>query len=110
MQILEIVSIILTSVIGIVLTGLARQFTLFVKEQRRVNEANEMANRSVQRDVIFRYFRIIVEQQQPVTPEEYEHISRCYKAYAANGGNDTGTLMWEKIQENVKLDTGRKEL
>ena len=110
MQLLEIVSIVLTAIIGIVVTGLAKQLTSFIKEQRKVNEANAMANRSVQRDVIFRYFRIIVEQQQPVTPEEYEHISRCYNAYAANGGNDTGTLMWHKIQENVKLDTGRKEL
>ena len=107
MQILEIVSIILTSIIGIVLTGLAKQFTMFVKEQRKVNEANELANRSMQRDVIFRYFRIVVEQGQAVTPEEYEHIARCYKAYSANGGNDTGTLMWNKIQEHVTIDTGR---
>lgn len=109
MQVLEIVSIVLTTVIGIVVTGLAKQFTQFVKEQRKANEANAMANRSMQRDVLFRYFRIIVEQQQAVTPEEFDHLSRCYKAYAANGGNDTGTIMWQKIQENVKLDTGRNQ-
>lgn len=105
MQTLEIVSIILTAVIGIVVTGLAKQLTSFIKEQRSVNEANAMANRSLQRDVIYRYFRIVVEQGDPITPEEFDHVSRCYKAYAANGGNDTGTLMWRKIQEHVKLIT-----
>ena len=107
MESLEILSLILTSVIGLVVAGLYGQFIKFIKEQHNVNKANMLASRSMQRDVLFRYFRIVVEQGVSITPDEFNHIERCYTAYHENGGNGSGTLMWEKIKEHVKIDTGR---
>lgn len=107
MQIMEIVSLILSTVIGLAVTAIYRHLAAFIKDQHEVNEANRLANRSMQRDVLFRYYKIIVEQGTPVTPEEFSHIEQCYSAYHENGGNGTGTLMWEKIHECVRIDTGR---
>lgn len=61
--------------------------------------------RSQQRAEIVRYFRIVVENGDPITMEEMEHLDACYNAYHANGGNGTGTLMYEKIKEHVHLVT-----
>lgn len=77
----------------------------FIKEQRKANEANKLFIRSMQRAEIVRYFRIIVEQGNPITPTEMEHIDSCYEAYHENGGNGTGTLMYNRIKEYVKLMT-----
>ena len=90
------------------LLGLVAMFRRFAREQRAVNAANEKANRSMQRDVLYRYFAKVVERGESVTPDEYAHIEQCYGAYHANGGNGAGTLMWEKIRENVRIDTGRE--
>jgi hypothetical protein len=111
---LEVLNIIVTTVVGGIASATMGCLFHFVKlqkeanrEQKKVNKANALANRSMQRDVLFRYFRIIVEQGHSVTPEEYDHISKCYEAYHANDGNGTGTVMWKKIQENVRIGTGR---
>lgn len=105
----DIVAVALTSLVGVAVAAMWAQMGRFFKEQRAVNAANAIANRSLQRDVIFRYFRIIVEQGVAVTPAEYEHVKSCYDAYHANGGNGTCTLMMRKIDEHVKLVTGIKE-
>lgn len=109
MESLEIVSLVLTTVVGLAVGGLYKLMTNFIKEQHKVNKANMLASRSMQRDVLFRYFRIVVEQGVSITPEEFNHIERCYTAYHENGGNGSGTLMWERIKENVKIDTGRNQ-
>jgi len=56
-------------------------------------------------DIAVRYFRIVVEQGNPITPTEMEHIDSCYESYHENGGNGTGTIMYEKIKEYLRLIT-----
>lgn len=104
---LDLISLIVSALVGIVVGDMYRRLVKFTAEQRKVNAANAMANRSVQRDVLYRYFRIVVEQGQSITPEELEHINRCYTAYHENGGNGTGTTMYERIKEHARINTGR---
>lgn len=76
------------------------------KEQREESErlASEF-RRSMQRAEIIRFFRIVVEQGKPITTEELSHLESCYESYHNDGGNGTGTVMYNKIQEHVKLVT-----
>mgnify|MGYP006988849442 CR=1 FL=1 len=104
---LQLVTLALTAAIGFVVTGTLTYLVHFAKEQRKVNEANALANRSMQRDVLFRYFNKVVERGEHLTPEEYEHVTRCAEAYFANDGNGVGKVMWKRIKENVVIDTGR---
>lgn len=107
MGVLEIAQVALTAVLTGAVGWLGRTLLAFMREQREANRANAMANRSMQRDVIYRYFRTVVEEGKHVTPEEFAHVEECYSAYHANGGNGAGTLMFEKIRENAVIDTGR---
>ena len=107
MGVLEVASLVLTTVIGLVVGNLYKRFVDFVGEQREVNRANELAYRSIERDVLYRYFHYVVERGEGITPEEFEHVKRCYEAYHANGGNGAGTLMFERIVEYAKIETGR---
>lgn len=104
---LDVIAIVLTTFIGLVVTGMYKQMREFFMEQREVNKANVLAQRSMQRDVIYRYFHKAVELGQPLTPEEFKHVNDCANAYNANGGNGTGTVMWEKIREHATIETGR---
>lgn len=103
----DILSLLLTGIVGFVTTGTLSYLVRFAKEQRRVNEANALANRSMQRDVLYRYFAKVVERGEHVTPEEYSHLEDCWEAYEASGGNGAGTVMFEKIRQSVVIDTGR---
>ena len=105
--IIDIIALVISTAVGLIVGSMYKSMKDFFGEQREVNKANALANRSMQRDVLFRYFRIVVEQGNPITPEEYEHIERCYTAYHKNGGNGTGTLMFEKIKQHAIIDTGR---
>ena len=87
------------------LLGMWRMIRHFVKDQKEVNETQRAFIRSVQRSEIVRYFRIVVEQGNPITIEEMEHLDACYDAYHANGGNGPGTLLYEKIKQHVHLVT-----
>ena len=106
---MEIVLSIAASVIaGIVLAALLwilRVLRSFIKEQREQNEAQRQFMRSQQRAEIVRYFRIVVESGDPITIEEMEHLDAGYNAYHSNGGNGTGTLMYERIKEHAHLVT-----
>ena len=104
---LDVIAIVLTTLIGLAVGGMYKQLVSFIKEQRTVNHANVLAQRSMQRDVIYRYFHKAVEQGQALTPEEYKHVSDCANAYEANGGNGTGSVMMERIREHAKITTGR---
>ena len=106
---LEVVSIVLNAIIGAIVAGLFASFRGFVREQREVNKANAQAQRSMQRDVIYRYFHKAVELRQPLTPEEFKHVNDCANAYKANGGNGTGTVMWDRIREYATIETGRND-
>ena len=105
---MSIIADVLTCIIGALLLAQSRQLRAFRKEQREVNKSNALANRSLQRDVLYRYFHYVIERGEQITPEELEHVTRCYEAYHANGGNGAGTLMYERIMRHVKLDTGRE--
>ena len=106
---IEQLNVLITSVIGLITSGTAAYLAKFVHEQREVNKANAQAQRSMQRDVIYRYFHKAVELRQPLTPEEYKHVNDCANAYRANGGNGTGTVMWERIREHAIIETGRTD-
>lgn len=87
------------------IAALTRTLNGFVREQRAVNEANRQANRSMQREVIYRMFREHVERGEPMAPHEMDHLDEVYRAYHSNGGNGTATVMYERIREFGKIST-----
>ena len=103
----DVINLIVTAVVGCVASGTLAYLTKFVREQKVVNIANAEANRSMQRDVLYRYFHKAVELREPLTPEEYKHVNDCAEAYRLNGGNGAGTVMWDRIREYAVIDTGR---
>ena len=99
-------------VTSILTAGMLSMFAMiwrFIKEQREVNEANRRFIRSMQRAEIIRYFRIVVEQGQPITSEEMDHLHDCYNAYHDSGGNGSGTFMYKKIIAHARLVTTAKD-
>lgn len=107
MGVLEVIEIVLTAIIGAVVSWTASSLVKFRAAQEEANKANALANRSMQRDVLYRYFHIVVEEGKHITPEEFSHVSDCYDAYHANGGNGAGTLMYKRIADHAVLDSGR---
>ena len=103
--ILGILASILSAVIVVVLRNLSKTLSNFINEQREQNKLDNEFRRSMQRAEINRYFRIVVEQGNPVSPEELTHLENCYKAYHKNGGNGVGTIMYQRICEYAKLVT-----
>ena len=103
------INLIITTIVGFVVSGTLTYLVKFVREQKQVNHANALANRSMQRDVLYRYFHKVVELGEPLTPEEYKHVNDCWNAYHASGNNGSGDLMWDKIREYAQIETGRKE-
>lgn len=65
---LDILTLVVTTAIGFVTTGTLTYLVHFVGEQRRVNAANALANRSMQRDVLYRYFAKVVERGSTSRP------------------------------------------
>lgn len=100
---------IVTSVLTAGMVSMFAMIWRFVKEQREVNEANRQFIRSMQRAEIIRYFRIVVEQDNPITSEEMDHLHDCYNAYHNTGGNGSGTFMYQKIIAHARLITTVKE-
>ena len=106
---IEVINLFVTTAVGFVASGTCAALVRFAREQREVNRRNALAQRSMQRDVIYRYFHKAVELGQALTPEEYKHVNDCASAYQANGGNGTGTVMWERIREHARIETGRTD-
>ena len=107
----HVLSIASSIVSGVTLAGLLfiiRMLRHFISEQRSVNARNKAFERSMQRAEINRYFRIVVEQGNPVSPEELAHLEASYNAYTAAGGNGTGKLMYERILEHAHIVTTLK--
>lgn len=100
---------------GLLLAGIIGLFKLmhsFMTEQRKANEEQRKANErnkefehSMERAEISRIYRNVVERNEPITVEELDHVSKCYKAYHGDGANGSGTVMFNKIIENVELVT-----
>jgi len=103
--ILGIVASVSGAIIVFFLTKLSNKLGKFMEEQREQNAKNNEFYRSMQRAEINRYFRIVVEQNKPISPEELAHLEKCYEAYHANGGNGVGTIMYQRICEYAKLVT-----
>lgn len=99
-----------TTVLAAAMIGMWAMLRAFVKEQREANEANRMANRSMQREVIYRMFREHVERGEPMAPHELDHLEDVYGAYHANGGNGTATVMYDRIREFGRISTEVKEV
>ena len=107
--ILGIVASVLSALVIVILRKLSKNLSEFITEQRAQNKRNNEFQRSMQRAEINRYFRIVVEQGNPISPEELTHLQSCYQAYHGNGGNGVGTIMYERICEHAKLVTQVKE-
>lgn len=106
MNVIEtVVNVVLAAMIGALWSYLAK----FVREQREANKRNSESIRSMQRAELTRYFRMVVEEHKPVSVEEMEHLEACYGAYHANGGNGTGTLMYERIKKCAVIVTKVEE-
>lgn len=101
----DVLTTALTAFIGIMVSGMWAYLVQFVNKQKKVNEANKVFMRSMQRAQITHAFQRHVEDGHPITIEEMEHLDACYRAYHEHGGNGTGTLMWERIHEHAKLVT-----
>ena len=48
----------------------------------------------------------LVEQGNPITVEEMQHLESCYNAYHADGNNGVGTILYEKIRDHAIIKTG----
>ena len=103
--ILGVLATVLSGVLLAAVTWLVKTLNSFIKEQRAENENNNKFIRSMQRAEIIRYFRIVVEQGNPITPEELGHLTECYETYHDNGGNGSGTVMFNKILDHVHIVT-----
>lgn len=104
----HIVSVVSSIVSGLTLAGLLAILKIlrgFIKEQREVNQRNKEFEKSMQRSEINRYFRLVVEEGKPVSPEELSHLESSYNAYTAAGGNGTGKLMYERVLEHAHIVT-----
>ena len=96
---------VLSTILTTTILVMARSLNKFISEQRVVNERNSVFMRSMQRAEIQRYFRMVVENGEEVTPAELSHLESCYQAYHDNGGNGVGTLMYERVMEHSKMVT-----
>jgi len=102
---MESFQVMVDAVLVAIATGTLSYLVKFVKEQRRVNAANEQANRAMQRDVILRYFAKAVEHKEQLSVQEMECLEATYSAYSANHGNGTAKLMYERIKEHARVKT-----
>lgn len=103
---IDIFQIILTSLIGLFVAALWGMMVGFIKEQRKVNEANIKANRSLQEAQLIALFHKVVEENEEITIEEFNAGKECFEAYHANGGNGAGVQMWERTQKYARIRTG----
>ena len=85
--------------------GMWGMMLAFIKRQNAVNKANREFMHSQQRSEIMRAFQRHVEDGKPITPEEMEHLDKCYEAYHSDGCNGTGTFMYDRIKQHAVLVT-----
>ena len=98
------------TVLAAAMVGVFAQLRSFISEQRKVNEANELSNRSIQRAEIYRMFNRYVESGEAMPPYEMDLLETVYGAYHANGGNGTCTVMYDKLREHARISTEPKEV
>ena len=108
MQSLIQVPVFETVIGGVTLAAVLGMWTMmlaFIKKQNAVNKATKSFIHSQQRAEIIRAFQRHVEDGKPITPEEMEHLDKCYAAYHSDGCNGTGTFMYERIKKSATLVT-----
>lgn len=103
---ISVIEGVLTAVVVAMLTGMWAMLAKFIKEQKATNEANRKANRAMQKSMLLQAFHRVVELGEPLTDDEFQVAKDCYEAYHANGGNGTGTVMWESVEKCVEITTG----
>jgi len=102
------ISVLETVIGGVTLAavlGLWSTMLVFIKRQTAINKANKDFIHSQQRAEIMRAFQRHVEDGKPITPEEMEHLDKCYEAYHKDGCNGTGTFMYERTKQYAVLVT-----
>lgn len=105
MEELEILSIALDVLITVVVIPLLRKVIDLSKAMHAADKRNRDFEMSMQWAEIVRAFQRHVEDGKPMTLEEMAHLDACYEAYHANGGNSTGTMLYERIKEHAKIVT-----
>ena len=102
---MEVLNLILDAVITAVVIPLLKRVMDLSKEMRDADKRNRAFEMSMQREEIIHAFQRHVEDGKPITIEEMEHLDKCYDAYKANGGNDVGDIMYEKVRQFARLVT-----
>lgn len=105
-MVMSLFSTVLTTIVGILVAAIWRQLTKYVEAQHKVNEANQVANRAVQKMQLYALYEKVIERGEPLSPEEYAAGNDCIRAYEANGGNGSGHKMWRDIEEKAVIVTG----
>ena len=102
---MEVLSIAMDAIITCVIGVLVKKVVDLAKGMREADDRNRAFEVSMQRAEIIHAFQRHVEDGNPMSLEEAAHLDACYQAYHAAGGNNVGTLLYEKIKENAKIVT-----
>ena len=109
MEQLEILSIALDVLITVVVVPLLKKVIDLSRDMHDADKRNREFEMSMQWSEIVRAFQRHVEDGKPISLEEMEHLDKCYEAYHANGGNSTGTLLYERVKANARIVTKVEE-
>ena len=105
MDMLSIINLAVSAAIGCIVTAMWSRLVKFADEQREVNRNNAHANRALQKQTLYSIYDK-VKRGDELTPWEFDMAKDCYTAYHANGGNGTGTRMWEFVESTASITTG----
>jgi len=105
METMELLSIALDVLITAVVIPLLKKVLDLSNAMRVADKRNREFEMSMQWAEIVRAFQRHVEDGKPISLEEMEHLDKCYEAYHANGGNSTGTLLYERVKAHARIVT-----
>lgn len=105
MEVMEILSIVLDFLISAVVIPLLKKVIDLSKAMHEADARNKAFEMSMQQSEIIHAFQRHVEDGKPMSLEEMKHLDASYKAYHANGGNDVGTLLYERTKQYARIVT-----
>lgn len=113
---MEVLSIVLDAIITAAVAfifkridALSESIEMQRKEAALADRRNREFEMSMQQSEIIHAFQRHVEDGKPMSFEEMKHLDASYRAYHANGGNDVGTLLYERTKEFAKIVTKVEE-